>query len=206
MTKTDTEAPPVALQFFKALGDESRLKMAGLLASREYGVEELAAALNLRPPTVSHHLGVLRRIGLVQVRPEGTTRYYRLDFDALRRMHHETRPEKITVVDDADAGAAWERKVLRDFFDGERLKEIPASRKKRMVILAWLADRFDRDRRYPEAELNAIIARHHADTATLRREMIGTGLMARADGVYWRLDNPCPATEQHAHAESWRQQ
>lgn len=194
---TDMEAPLVALQFFKALGDESRLKMAGLLASREYGVEELAAELNLRPPTVSHHLGVLRRIGLVQVRPEGTTHYYRLDFDALRRMHHETRPEQITIVDDADAGTAWERKVLRDFFDGERLKEIPASRKKRLVILAWLAERFARDRRYPEAELNAIIKRHHADTATLRRELIGTGLMTREDGIYWRLDNPGDALMRH---------
>lgn len=200
-----TEEQPIALRFFKALGDESRLKMAGLLAGREWSVEELAAELNLRPPTVSHHLSVLRRIGLVQVRPEGTTRYYRLDLDALRRMHEATRPEKLAVVVDADAGAAWERKVLRDFFDGERLKEIPASRKKRMVILAWLADRFAHDRRYPEAEVNAIITRHHPDAATLRRELIGTGFMARENGVYWRLDNPGTAAEQHARAESWRQ-
>src|SRR6476620_1599097 len=97
----DESVQPVALQFFKALGDESRLKIAGLLAHREYSVEELAASLSLKPPTVSHHLGILRRIGLVHVRPEGTTHYYRLDLDALRRMHHDTRPEKITVADDA---------------------------------------------------------------------------------------------------------
>src|SRR4051812_21056728 len=120
----------VALQFFKALGDESRLKIAGLLAQREYSVEELAAALALKPPTVSHHLGILRRIGLVHVRPEGTTHWYRLDLDALRRMHHAVRPEKITVADDADTAASeWERKFLRDYFDDERLKQIPMNRK-----------------------------------------------------------------------------
>lgn len=177
---------PVALQFFKALGDESRLKMAGLLAHREYSVEELAASLSLRPPTVSHHLGVLRRIGLVQVRPEGTTHYYRLDLDALQRLHQDTSPEKIAVADDAADATAWERKIIRDYFDGVRLTQIPASRKKREVILDWLAERFEVGERYAEKTVNEIIKRHHEDTATLRRELIGGGWMARENGVYWR--------------------
>lgn len=175
----------LALRFFKALGDESRLKMAGLLAHREYSVEELAATLRLKPPTISHHLGILRRIGLVHVRPEGTTHYYRLDLDALRRMHHDARPEKITVADDATT--EWDRKILRDFFDGERLKQIPVNRKKREVILTWLADRFAIDARYPEKAVNEIIKRHHEDPATLRRELVDGGWMARENGVYWRI-------------------
>jgi hypothetical protein len=46
---------------------------------------------------------------------------------------------------------------------------------------------FEADRRYPEAEVNAIIQEKHWDSATLRREMIGHRMLARDNGVYWRL-------------------
>ncbi len=182
----DGSGQSVALQFFKALGDESRLKMAGLLAQREYSVDELAASLALKPPTISHHLGILRRIGLVTVRPEGTTHWYRLDLDTLRTMHHDARPEKITVADDAANATEWDRKILRDYFDGERLRQIPMNRKKRTVILNWLAEQFEADARYAEKSVNEIIKRHHEDSATLRRELVEGGWMQRENGIYWR--------------------
>jgi len=84
-------------------------------------------------------------------------------------------------------GDAWEHKVLRDFFDGPRLKEIPASRKKRSVVLRWLANLFEPGMRYTEAQVNEIIKRHHPDASSLRREMIGEHLLQREQGVYWRL-------------------
>lgn len=192
----------VALQFFKALGDESRLKMAGLLAQREYSVEELAASLSLRPPTISHHLGILRRIGLVHVRPEGTTHYYRLDLNALRQMHHDARPEKITVADDAVAATEWDRKILRDYFDGERLKQIPVNGKKREVILNWLVGQFEVGARYPEKAVNEIIKRHHEDSARLRREMVEGGWMARENGIYWRTPGDPEAQIKQTENES----
>ena len=40
------------------------------------------------------------------------------------------------------------------FIDGETLKVIPARRNAKLVIFAWLAERFDLEKRYPEAELN----------------------------------------------------
>ena len=176
------------LQFFKVLADETRLKMIGVLAGRECSVEELATSLGVREPTVSHHLAKLKGLGLVRMRAEGTTHLYRLDAEALRAANKEllTREKLASLVDD-EGGDAWRRKVLRDFFEGERLKEIPASRKKRDVILDWLATQFAPDTRYPEPAVNAIIKRHHADTATRRRELIGGGWLAREAGVYWRL-------------------
>jgi hypothetical protein len=36
--------------------------------------------------------------------------------------------------------------------------------------------------------VNEIIQRHHPDSATLRRELIGAGLMQREGGVYWRVE------------------
>ena len=63
----------------KALADESRLKILGLLSSRECSVEELAALVSLKAPTVSHHLSRLREASLVRMRSDGNTHLYRLD-------------------------------------------------------------------------------------------------------------------------------
>ena len=191
-----------ALRFFKVLADESRLKILGILASRECSVEELAALLSLRAPTVSHHLGRLKELGLVTMRADGNTHLYTLELEALRTLSKDVlSPDAVAALGEgavSGAGDAWERKVLRDFFDGGRLKEIPASRKKRSVILRWLADRFEVGARYPESAVNATIARHHPDFATLRRELIGAQLMQRENGVYWRVEMPFPAsTDRH---------
>ena len=52
----------------KALGDPTRLAIVALLARREHCVCDLMAALHLPQSTCSHHLGVLRRAGLVRGR------------------------------------------------------------------------------------------------------------------------------------------
>jgi predicted transcriptional regulator len=178
------------LPIFKALADESRLRLIGLLADREMSVDELAAAVDLKAPTVSHHLARLKEAGLVQMRAEGVTHLYRLDLEALNAVKRQALSREAVRELAADVeGEAWEKKVLRDFFDGERLKEIPASRKKRLVVLKRLAEGFEPDRHYPEKEVNEILGRAHWDTATLRRELISDahGLMSRERGVYWRL-------------------
>lgn len=180
------------LGFLKALADETRLRMLGLLATRERSVEELAAALELRPPTISHHLSKLREVGLVQMRAEKNTHFYMLDRERLQHFHRDlAEPERMAAVSAQATHApedAWERKVLSDFLNGERLKEIPASRKKRAVVLRWLVREFAPQRSYPEAEVNAILKRHHDDVASLRRELIAEHLMAREGGRYWRTD------------------
>jgi len=176
------------LQFFKVLADENRLKLLGILANREQSVEELAALLQLRAPTVSHHLARLKELGLVGMRPEGNTHIYWLDAEALRNLSKGLlSSEKMASLVDNVAGDAWERKVLRDFFDGTRLKEIPASRKKRDVIIKWFATLFEPGMKYKEAEVNEIIQRHHPDSASIRRELIGAHFLQRENGIYWRV-------------------
>lgn len=175
------------LSFFKVVADESRLRIVGLLAAREHSVDELAAALGVKAPTVSHHLARLRGMDLVGMRPDGNSHVYWLKGATLTELSRDllTREKMAAFVEDLDA-TGWDRKVLRDFLEGERLKGIPASRKKREAILRWLVERFERGQRYPEKEVNAIIGRHHHDFETLRRELIGYGLLAREKGVYWR--------------------
>ena len=178
------------LQFFKALGDENRLKLLGILANREQSVEELAAQLQLKTPTVSHHLAKLKELDLVSMRSEGNMHIYCLNAESLRKTSKGMlSSEKMASLVDNVAGEAWERKVLKDFFEGTRLKEIPASRKKRSVILKWLANQFEPGVLYKESEVNEIIERHHSDTAWLRRELIGEKLLARENGVYCRYES-----------------
>jgi DNA-binding transcriptional ArsR family regulator len=176
------------LSFFKVLADESRLKMLGILATQERSVEELAELLQLKTPTVSHHLAKMKALGLVTMRAEGNTHLYALRPEGLRDLSKDLlTQEKVASLAKDVEGEAWERKVLKDFFEGEKLKEIPASRKKREVVLRWLAGRFEPAVRYKEPQVNEIISRHHPDFATLRRELIGANLLAREAGVYWRL-------------------
>jgi hypothetical protein len=180
------EDSQVLVQFLKVLADESRLRILGILANREASVEELAAYLGLKTPTVSHHLNRLRDLQLVDMRPEGNVHFYRFRPETLYELNRMLKPEKLAQMAEVE-GDEWERKVLRDFLNGEELKEIPASRKKRLVILKWLAEKFEPGIRYPEAKVNEIIGRHHPDYATLRREMISNRLMQRDNGIYWRI-------------------
>lgn len=177
------------LSFFKALSDESRLKIVGVLAAKERSVEELASLLELRAPTVSHHLARLKEVGLVAMRSEGSTHIYRLNIKELRALSKQVLAmDTIVTIAGTVAADTWERKILTDFFEGERLKEIPASRKKREVVLRWLCEQFAPGVHYKEKEVNEIIARHHPDFATLRRELIGAVLLKRENSIYWRPD------------------
>ena len=81
---------------------------------------------------------------------------------------------------------SWEDKVLSTFVTDGRLAQIPAQHKRRLVILDWLASRFEPGVRYPEREVNGIIQRHHPDTASLRRYLVDLGFMQRDHGIYWR--------------------
>jgi DNA-binding transcriptional ArsR family regulator len=181
----------ILLDLLKALAHESRLRILGLLATRERSVSELAELLDLKEPTVSHHLAKLHELGLVGMRSAGTTHFYQFNGDALRRLNRELlTPEQVTTLGHDFEGEAWERKVLRSFLVDDRLTKIPDTRKKRLVILKWLVGQFEEGVRYSEQQLNAILKRYHPDTATLRREFIANRLMQRENGVYWRVPPP----------------
>ncbi len=76
--------------------------------------------------------------------------------------------------------------VLRAFVRDGRLLSIPTVHSKRLVILDWLAQRFEPGRRYSEQMVNLVLARVHPDTAALRRYLVDDDLLSRAAGEYWR--------------------
>ena len=64
----DGDAPPAFLvDTFKALGDEKRLRLLGVLAEGDLGLKELAKRADIAKSTAHHHLRVLRSAGLVRV-------------------------------------------------------------------------------------------------------------------------------------------
>jgi len=63
-------------RFFKALGDETRLRILKLLETKELCVCEVMVALDLTQPTASHHLGLLESAGFVKARKEGKWVFY----------------------------------------------------------------------------------------------------------------------------------
>lgn len=170
--------------------------MLGFLAEEERGIEELSTRLELKGPAVSHHLAKLSQLGLVTSRTEGNNTLYRLDVDGLQEMTRDVmsslHQDSAAVLMEGLQYENWERKILDNYVDGERIKSLPAGYKKRLVVLKWAADHFEFDRKYSEREVNEIIERHHVDYCTLRREMVEEGLMERSEGVYWRLEWEMP--------------
>jgi ArsR family transcriptional regulator len=63
---------------FRALSDETRLRILALLRSGEVCVCHIHGGLQLPQPTVSRHLAYLRKSGLVEARREGIWMHYRL--------------------------------------------------------------------------------------------------------------------------------
>ncbi len=178
-------------RFFAALSDEVRLRIAGLLAERDATTQEIAALLEMRPPAVSRHLATLAGAGIVRSTQRDALTHWSLDVATLLEQRKRLLARQHTAGPADEPGTPeWERSVLTSFFDGERLKEVPASLKKRHVVLAWLVERFERDTHYPEREINEIIKRHHPDAAALRRELVDHRYMQRENGVYWRIERP----------------
>jgi hypothetical protein len=193
------------LSLFKALADATRLRLVGLLADHEYTVEQLAAFLDLTAPTISHHLARLSEAGLVSARADGYYSVFRLEAQPLETLAALlNEPTALTRLAEGIDRGAYDQRVLGNFLreDGS-LKEIPAQRKKRSVILRHILDSFQIDKRYPEGQINEILARFHPDTAMLRRELVGLGWLAREGSVYWRVKLGGPTRDQSSTWSVW---
>jgi hypothetical protein len=175
------------LTFFKALADENRLKIIGILALERKSVEQLAALLHVRPSTISHHLSKLAAADLVFARAEGYYSVYQLEhgtLESMARMLSRDHFASLTTTIDLDA---YDRQVIEDFSTPEgRLTSIPAQSPKREIIIRYLANSFIHGRSYPEAEVNEILSQFHDDTTTMRQALVSEKLLAHESGHYWR--------------------
>jgi hypothetical protein len=188
---------PDLLAALKALSDAQRLRIVGRLAGRPATPEALAEELSLPLATVVRHVRVLRSTGLVAPEAAGRRAALGLRLDTLQgigrqldEIEHGSGRSALPGSGSDDL-AADDAKVLRGYVEDGRLTTIPASEKKRLVILRWLRDLvFTEDRDYPEKEINQRLAVFHPDVASLRRHMVDAGLASRTAGVYRRSDDP----------------
>jgi ArsR family transcriptional regulator, arsenate/arsenite/antimonite-responsive transcriptional repressor len=79
--KLRPKATAAYVKLFKALGDETRLEIVGLLAAAgtELCACDIESHFQLSQPTISHHLKILREAGLLTGERRGTWIYYALD-------------------------------------------------------------------------------------------------------------------------------
>jgi hypothetical protein len=185
MTETDIAS---LLRFFKALAHQSRLRLIGFVAQHERSVQELAGLLGLSEPTTSHHLALLHQAGLVSLRVEGNLHWYAFEPSKLAPLAKSLLSRQDVAQWSGAARTDAPDRLIQNYLEPDgRLRLIPAARKKRYPVLAWLAAHFDSDRRYREAEVNQILQTRHWDSATLRRELVGYRMLTREKGMYWRL-------------------
>jgi hypothetical protein len=170
-------------EILRALADPDRLAIVGALAGGERSLHDLTRLSSLSAHRARRHLGRLSSVGLVRVNPDRHT--YRLDVEVLRAAAREVGPTRepgvpLGTVFDEDAA------VLRQYFRGGRLREIPAKRSKRLIVLERLSLEFEPGVRYGEREVNETLSRFHEDHASLRRYLVDEGFLSRHGARYWR--------------------
>lgn len=186
--------------FHKALADPTRIRILAILANGPLHGQALAGKLGVTPPTITHHMAKLREAGAVYERRDKNTIYFYLHEANIKRSSaailHILEKAKdsgaVNAVEDFDEmeqrrgdmeAEKWQ--VIRHFItpDG-KLKQIPAQRKKKLIVFEYMVRGLEKGRKYPEKEINAYIKTFHDDFATIRREFIMNHFMYREDGIY----------------------
>jgi ArsR family transcriptional regulator len=92
----DTENFERLADSFKALSDPRRLKLLHLLSQKKYvkklSVSELAEQLGISQPNVSHHIKILKAVGLVRCVKKDGCSYYATDTSRLKDLTSSLDP------------------------------------------------------------------------------------------------------------------
>jgi len=162
------------------LADPARRKVVAALALGADTIESVAELSGLSLKDVALAARRLGRAGLVQRDGHGLLLRDEL-FGAAARAAAESAPAPLPLSADPAEDA-----VLSAFISDGRLLSIPAQRTKRLVVLRHLVAMFEPGLRYPEREVNALLAVWHPDVAALRRYLVDEDFLTREAGVYWR--------------------
>ncbi len=162
------------------LADPARLKVVASLALGAGSLEEVAELSGLPLKDVALAARRLSRAGLVR-RDGRALALLGEQFAAAARAAAEAAPPPERLSEDPAEDA-----VLSSFLRDGRLVSIPAQQSKRRIVLEHLVRVFEVGVRYPEREVNALLAVWHPDVAALRRYLVDEGLLSREAGLYWR--------------------
>ncbi len=195
MTYESSQGEPL-LRLGRAFADPLRVHLLALLAERSMYGQELAEALHVATPTISHHIAILKAAGLVRVERENNYHHYHFDEQGLTNMTQMLTLEHLRSIGqamrmqndrtDVSPTEADDRHMTQEaYFKDGRLTSIPRESKARKYILEKVAESFEWGRIYDEKEVNAMLKTLHAEAATLRRELVDQNIMMRENGRYW---------------------
>jgi hypothetical protein len=175
------------VDFHKALGDLTRIRIIALLQQGPLHGQAIAGKLGLKAPTITHHMAKLREVGLIKERRDKNTIYFSLNTKILEMsskailtvgLGGSSRMEMVVTEEERAA-------IINNFFTKEgQLKTFPAQRKKKLVVLAHMIRSLEFGKVYQEKEINEYLKKFHEDYATLRRELIMCQFMYRENNQY----------------------
>jgi DNA-binding transcriptional ArsR family regulator len=169
--------------FYKTIGDPTRLRIIKLLSEGPLHGQAIAGKLGLTPATITHHLNKLREINVVYERRDRNTIYFYLKESVIK--HYAEALIDLTKQSKENKDMTERQKVIENFFTSDgRLKQIPAQRKKKLIVFEHMLKGLQKGKKYEEKELNEYIKQFHDDYATIRREFIINNYMYRENGIY----------------------
>ena len=170
------------------MADESRLLILNTLFDKPQHVEEIAERLNLAPSTVSFHLKKLGDSGLVEKEKKQYYSEFKIKseifnsklIDLIRFKNPEKLSQEKRVSD-------FNNKVLKTFIVRNKIEKLPKQLKKKIIVLEWIAEKFEFDKNYTEEELNFEIMNYHHDFCTVRRYFVDLKYFTREKNIYRRI-------------------
>lgn len=106
-----------AAEFFKLLGDGTRIKIFWILCHGEECGTRLAERLGITAPAAAHHLRVLRECGLIVPRRDGREVYYRLADSEMGRAMHAAVESVMEIACPESAGGVTVAETVRRVHD-----------------------------------------------------------------------------------------
>lgn len=181
----DNERGPDAGTFVGLLADETRLRVLSAITLGARTVDAIGDTTALDGKAVHKALERLVASGIVVV--DGDQGGFRVALDRFRAAARRAAEQRPPTPGPEVLGATPDQAdVLRNFLAGDRLTHLPAARTKRLVVLDFLAGRFEPGKVYPEPEVNDELGQWHPDYAALRRALVDEGFLERRDNFYWR--------------------
>ncbi|MEH7377605.1 metalloregulator ArsR/SmtB family transcription factor [Neobacillus drentensis] len=174
--------------FYKTMGDPTRIRIVAILAKGPLHGQAIAGKLGLSAPTITHHLKKLREIHVVYDRRVKNTIYFYLNESLIKqqaKVFTELLEKKGKELDEMVESSIERQKIIENFFmKNGKLKNIPAQRKKKLIVFEHMVRELKIGEKYEEKQLNEYIKQFHDDYATIRREFIINHYMFRENGIY----------------------
>jgi hypothetical protein len=159
------------------LAEPSRLRTYAAVVLGARTPEQIAGVAGLDVPVVLKAVQRLSKNGVIAAGGDGLV----ADDGLFKETVRSSRPDREPLDPDPARDA-----VLRSFIRDGRLTVFPTIPAKFRIVLEYLVGSFEQGRAYPESEVNEILNQWHDDHAALRRLLVDSGLLTRADSIYQR--------------------